>query len=160
MFTNILGATDGFEPGFRAVQYAGWLAADEGARLHIVHVIEKLVAGRDAGHASRSDEDAILWEIRAQADELSQQGLELTVHTPVARAGSIPSCVAEMARANQIELIVVGTRGHSPLVGAIIGSVAQGLLHASPCPVLAVSPAWVAHLARGHRPATAQSQHR
>jgi nucleotide-binding universal stress UspA family protein len=157
VFTNILGATDGFEQGFRAVQYAGWLAADEGARLHIVHVIEKLVTGRDAGRESRTDEDAILWEVHAQADELSQRGVELTVHAPVARAGSIPSCVAHIARANDIELIVVGTRGHAPLVGAIIGSVAQGLLHAAPCPVLAVSPAWVAHLARDHRPATPAS---
>jgi nucleotide-binding universal stress UspA family protein len=37
-------------------------------------------------------------------------------------------------------VIVVGTRGHGPLAGALLGSVAQHLLHDAPCPVLAIPP--------------------
>ncbi len=38
-------------------------------------------------------------------------------------------------------MIVVGTRGRSPLAGLLAGSVAQRLLHVAPCPVLAVPAA-------------------
>ena len=33
---------------------------------------------------------------------------------------------------------MVGTRGHTPLGGMLLGSVTQRLLHIAPCPVLAV----------------------
>ena len=38
-------------------------------------------------------------------------------------------------------MIVVGTRGHGPVVGVVVGSVTQQLLNLAPCPVLAVPPA-------------------
>jgi nucleotide-binding universal stress UspA family protein len=46
--------------------------------------------------------------------------------------------VSQVAVANDVDLIVVGTRGHSAVVGAVLGSVTQRLLHVSPCPVLAI----------------------
>ena len=49
MFTHMLCATDVSENGDRALDYAGRLAAEEGAELHIVHVIERLATGRAAG---------------------------------------------------------------------------------------------------------------
>ena len=35
-------------------------------------------------------------------------------------------------------MVVIGTRGESPLKGMILGSVAHKLLHLSPAPVLVV----------------------
>jgi nucleotide-binding universal stress UspA family protein len=46
--------------------------------------------------------------------------------------------VADIAHEDDADVIVVGTRGHSPLVGALVGSVTQRLLHIAPCPVIAV----------------------
>jgi nucleotide-binding universal stress UspA family protein len=37
-------------------------------------------------------------------------------------------------------VIVVGTRGRTPLAGLVLGGVTQRLLHIAPCPVLAVPP--------------------
>jgi nucleotide-binding universal stress UspA family protein len=41
-----------------------------------------------------------------------------------------------LARAREGQLVVIGTHGHNPLSGALLGSTSQRLLHRSPCPVL------------------------
>lgn len=44
----------------------------------------------------------------------------------------------DVAAQRDASLIVVGTNGESPILGAILGSVPQKLLHKSPIPVLVV----------------------
>jgi nucleotide-binding universal stress UspA family protein len=46
--------------------------------------------------------------------------------------------IADLAREIDADAIVVGTRGHSPVAGLLLGSVTQRLLHIAPCPVVAV----------------------
>jgi nucleotide-binding universal stress UspA family protein len=46
--------------------------------------------------------------------------------------------LSELARARQAEMIVVGSAGERPLVGAILGSVPQKLIHLADVPVLVV----------------------
>ncbi len=48
--------------------------------------------------------------------------------------------IADVAAEVGADVIVVGTRGHSPVGGVFAGSVAQRLLEVAPCPVLAVPP--------------------
>jgi nucleotide-binding universal stress UspA family protein len=37
-------------------------------------------------------------------------------------------------------LVIVGSRGYGPLVGSLLGSVGQQLLHHAECPVMIVHP--------------------
>jgi nucleotide-binding universal stress UspA family protein len=144
MFTHILCATDVSDNGDRALDYAGRLAVEEGAELQIVHVVERLATGRAAGQLARVDEPERSDKLQHRAAELSALGIETAVHMPYANVGDIADCVARIARADDVDLIVVGTRGHSALVGAVLGSVTRRLLHVSPCPVLAVPHDWAA----------------
>jgi nucleotide-binding universal stress UspA family protein len=138
MFTHILCATDVSEDGDRALDYAHRIAIADGAELHIVHVVEKLAAGRAAGQNVRVDEQECYDTLRHQSAEMFESGIKTTLHRPSANAGDVADCVSRIASDNDVDLIIVGTRGRSALVGAVLGSVTQRLLHVSPCPVLAV----------------------
>jgi nucleotide-binding universal stress UspA family protein len=139
MFTNVMWATDGSAHADRALGYATQIALQEGATLHAVHAVEKFVTGRVAGQNASLNEDEIAAKIQREvADE--PEDIASVLHVITGRTGDAAALIAEYAREVQADLIVVGTRGHSPLGGAILGSVTQRLLHIAPCPVLAVPP--------------------
>jgi len=138
MFKNIVCATDASEDADRALDYAAQLAAEGDGQLHIVHVIEKLVAGKVAGQNADLFEQDHAIKLRQQCVKLGDRGINVTLHTPYASVGSVARCVTEIADDNHADLIVSGTRGRSAAAGAVLGSVAQRLLHTATCPVLAV----------------------
>ncbi len=140
MFKSIVWATDGSEHADRALDYAIQIAQRDGASLHIVHVVEKFLGSRMAGQDQHVDEPEIEDKVKRQAAEVrSGRGVETHVHMP-STAGSVAKLIAETAERARADLIVVGTRGHSVVAGAILGSVTQHLLHLAHCPVLAVPP--------------------
>lgn len=49
MFTNIVWATDGSEHAERALHYAADIAQRDGAKLHVVRVVQKLPPRKLAG---------------------------------------------------------------------------------------------------------------
>jgi nucleotide-binding universal stress UspA family protein len=55
--------------------------------------------------------------------------------------GGPAHAIASIADGANADLIVVGTRGHSPVAGLLLGGVTQRLLHIAHQPVLAVPPA-------------------
>ena len=70
--------------------------------------------------------------------ELSGNGITATLETTRARVGGAAHAIAGAASAHESDAIVVGTRGHTPIGGLLVGSVTERLLHISPCPVIAV----------------------
>jgi nucleotide-binding universal stress UspA family protein len=52
--------------------------------------------------------------------------------------GGPAHAIEEIAEKAGADLIVVGTRGHSPVAGLLLGSVTQRLLHIARRPVLVV----------------------
>jgi nucleotide-binding universal stress UspA family protein len=147
MFTNIVWATDGSEHADRALDYASQLARGEGATLHAVHVVEKLVGTRLAGQNVFLGESEIDAKIQRQTAELNEGGVPATLHMTAAASTHMAEQISEVADSIGADLIVVGTRGHSALLGAVIGSVTQRLLHLTHCPVLAVPPSWTVAVA-------------
>jgi nucleotide-binding universal stress UspA family protein len=138
MFKTILWATDGSATADRALPYAKALAAAEGAKLLVVHCREILVGGRASGYPVFPDEEEIVAKIRGQVDEMQAGGVDTTLEVISGAASSAAHAIADVAREEHADLIVVGTRGHAPVAGLLVGSVTQRLLHVAPCPVLAV----------------------
>jgi nucleotide-binding universal stress UspA family protein len=144
MFTKVIWATDGSEHADRALPAAVEVAKGDGAEVHVVHVVEKLVSGRASGLDAFGNEDEIKAKVRDQATALARDnGVKTVVHVLAARTLKIADAIAEIADQVGADLIVVGTRGHGAVGSLMLGSVTQGLLHISPCPVLAVPPSAV-----------------
>jgi nucleotide-binding universal stress UspA family protein len=137
MFKTIVWATDGSESANAALPYARGLVADDG-RIVAVHCKELFEWGRVAGQPVLADEDELETEIRRQLAELRDDGEEIELEIVPGAAGHAAQVVADEARALGADIIVVGTRGHSPIAGVLVGSVTQRLLHLATCPVLAV----------------------
>jgi nucleotide-binding universal stress UspA family protein len=141
MFETIVWATDGSETADGALPFARALAELEHGSLIAVHAKEVFVGGRATGLPVMSDENELETKIDRQVKELRLVGVDGTFELVSGMTSNPAHMIAQVARDVAADAIVVGTRGHGPIAGAVIGSVTQQLLHLAPCPVLAVPPA-------------------
>ena len=87
MFTKVLWATDGSVHADRAMAPAIDVAKGDGAELHVVHVVEKLVSGRASGLDAFGNEDEIKAKVRRQATAIARDnGVKTVVHVAAARS--------------------------------------------------------------------------
>jgi nucleotide-binding universal stress UspA family protein len=145
MFKRILCATDGSEHGDRALRQAARMTRDSDGELHLAHVTQRIPGGSQLG-----GQDVFLTEfeiesrIVRQSEEIAQQtGVKAKVHL-IAGSRAPAKQLAKLADRIDADLIVLGSRGHTPLAGVVLGSVTQQLLHETGRPVLALPPARVA----------------
>ena len=138
MFKTIVLALDGSEGSARAIPLAVELARRSDAKILIAHVEEDVV-GKGGGPV-RAAEDEIQAEIRRRAQELTAQGIDTSVEVRQIMLGGPAQAIEEIADEARADLIVVGTRGHSPVAGLLLGSVTQRLLHIAGRPVVVVPP--------------------
>lgn len=136
MFKTVAVGLDGSDGARQALPFAVELAKRDSAKLVLVHV-EEDISG-EGGGPIRLDEDEIQAEIKRQATELAAEGVETQVSMTNVFLGGPAPAIAKLADEAGADLIVVGTRGQSTVVGVVLGSVAQRLLHLAHQPVLVV----------------------
>jgi nucleotide-binding universal stress UspA family protein len=139
VFRTIVLALDGSEGSRRAAPIAVELAKRDNARLVLVHVEEWIAA--KGGAPLHANEEEIRNEIEQQAREMSEQGIDAEVKVVDIQIGGPAHPIAEIAKQEDADLIVVGTRGHTATAGLLVGGVTQRLLHIAHRSVLAVPPA-------------------
>jgi nucleotide-binding universal stress UspA family protein len=139
MFKKVVCATDGSAGADMALGYAKTLAMDAHGELLIVHGVElQASAASSKPLHEQSDENEMEAKIERQVAELGEKGVKATVQMVPASASGVAHVIADVALAEDADVIVAGTRGHTVLAGLLLGSVTQRLLHIAPCPVLVV----------------------
>ena len=147
---RILVATDGSPSSTEAVAFGVELASEHQAELIFVHVVPTMdvvpVVGLGAiggafPHEVSEHDRTLLDEAAAVAAEH-----EIVSTTAILRGDTVDEIVA-YADSCDVDLIVVGSRGHGAIASALLGSVSRGVLAESKRPVLIVRAAPVAALA-------------
>jgi universal stress protein A len=137
---SILVPTDFSHYNDAALDYASRLAAESGAKLHLVHIHDTRELTTSMGVASTIYVDAWQKE-RSRAEEQ----LKVLVPTVVDVAyehhslQGVPDAeIVEFAKEHEIDLIVMSSHGRSGLTRLVMGSVAENVMRHAPCPVLIV----------------------
>ena len=137
MYTHILVAVDFSDECAQVVSKAMELQEQNGAHLHLIHVVEPV---------SHSYVDVVNYEedIRQNLKRVSDEQLGKLVEnrglsnvTAVTLSGRAAAEIHDYADANQVDLIVTGSHGTHGLQ-LLLGSTANGILHGANCDVLAV----------------------
>ncbi len=137
---RILVAIDGSDPSLKAARMAADIALRFGARLSLVHVVPKLLLPPDVYGLTLAEVEK---EHRAYAEKLLQKAVSFLAEPGVDTSstilyGSPAESIAEEAAAEDVSLVVVGSRGHGAVARLLLGSVSDRIVHISPKPVLVV----------------------
>lgn len=114
------------------LQVAQQQAQAHGAPILLLHVLPPGALESDAVSASEA-------RARAQLDSITLQFQVAGVEArPLVRAGGPARVIVEEAQAHEARLIVLGNSIRGRLPRALLGSVADAVIHDAPCPVLLV----------------------
>jgi len=145
MYSNILVALDGSDASSRALDAALALAAETGARLTPVYVVDFLVPAYDtSGYDPSILVDAFREEgLRVTEDAATRMKARDVAGTPrianVAPAGEdVAQRIVGLAGEIDADLIVIGTHGRRGFRRLVLGSVAERVLRHATCPVLMI----------------------
>ena len=138
-FQNILFATDFSAAAAQAIPYAKKIAKHYQSNLVALHVRPPVVYPMA---------EPATWPIDIEAakavDEKHREEILDTfagIQTQVLiEEGDIQSCLDAAVQKNNIDLVVIGTRGRTGLRKLLLGSVAEEIFRAVTCPVLTVGP--------------------
>jgi nucleotide-binding universal stress UspA family protein len=116
------------------------LAKETGAELHLLHVVAPHhvpVPGERAREVAR--ETSLLEQAEEELERLKKDHLGNSSKVSfIARIGHPVTTIAEYARDQKIDLIVMATHGRTGFEHLLIGSVTEKLVRSSPCSVLVV----------------------
>jgi nucleotide-binding universal stress UspA family protein len=142
---KILYPTDFSEYSLAALPYAVDLAQQNDAELYCLYVVEipqeeyltsEYMVPLNVPHVP---EDKILRNARARLDRFVAEKLSGIDNVTSRVLAGVPFVeIIRYARDQSIDLIVIGTHGHSALAAMLLGTVAEKVVRKAPCPVLTV----------------------
>ena len=125
-----------------ALEMATSLARDSGGSLVLAHV-EIISLSAAGGEYLNAMPEPPTEELLAKLDAVALPDS----HVPVERrllAGDPADAIVRLAQTEEVDMIVMGTHGRRGLSRLLMGSVAEAVVRAAPCPVLTVKqPAYV-----------------
>lgn len=138
-FRNILFATDFSPAASRAIPYVRKIAKHYDAALVALHVRTPVLNPM----TEPATWPVYLEAAKAQDQQHREELLNAFAGIPtevVIEEGSIETCLKEAIERNDTNLVVIGTRGRTGVKKLLLGSVAEEIFRAVPCPVLTVGP--------------------
>ncbi len=140
---NVLLATDFSSNSRAALPYATAICRHFGSTLHVAHVFSETSLLLMSEGVDLAGMGTLYQDAQADATNHLQEmvaPLKDIPHRIHVRHGNVWENLAGIVEENEIDLIVVGTRGRTGLGKILMGSVAEDILRHAPCPVLTIGP--------------------
>ncbi|MEA2480958.1 MAG: hypothetical protein QOJ07_2880 [Thermoleophilaceae bacterium] len=138
VYRNLLVATDGSPGSLWAVRHAVGAARYMGARITLAIAVPPTPplaypagAPEVLQSAARTESDRVVRRIAAELPD------DVSVTTRVVDGGAADA-ILHLARSDDYDLVLLGSRGRGKLGSALLGSVSQRVLRCSPVPVMVV----------------------
>jgi nucleotide-binding universal stress UspA family protein len=139
---RILAATDLDECATRALEHAKVLSRQFEAEITMVHAVASYTPAEPFPVWIATDGDGA--QQKAAHDAIDEyQRIHLTgfpASAPVLEAGDPATAILATSRSRESDVIVMGTHGRTGLERALLGSIAERVIHDSEKPVLTVRP--------------------
>ena len=140
-FKHVLMATDFSEASRRALDFAIAIARRHGSELSVVHAIPVEPYDRIPLCPPPPKLDRRRLEAEKQMKQLEEETrFKGVTHHLVLERGNVWDVLASEIQRDNIDLLILGTRGRGGLKKLALGSVAEEVLHLASCPVLTVGP--------------------
>ena len=137
--TRVVVPLDGSGFSAQAIERTLQVIGDPAPSIHLVSVIE-----HEGGTGANRYEEFMRSAREAHAERLEQHAQELTerghVTTWEVRAGDVEVEIATAAVDSNASMIAMSTHGRSGIANALLGSVAEGVLHRCRHPLLLIRP--------------------
>jgi nucleotide-binding universal stress UspA family protein len=140
---NVLCPVDLSEASERALRAAVWIASHYQSRLYVQHTFPALGdnSQRRPGTSLRIEElpaelQSKEIELRRMIEKAGTGAVSLTV---LLNDGDARERILETIRAREIDLMVIGTRGHRGLKRLVQGSLTERVVHEVSCPALVLN---------------------
>lgn len=144
MFQRILVPIDGSEASNKGLEEAIKLAADSGATLRLLHVVNELILLGAQGPSLYLED--LMAPLRKRAQEVlatakqrvEERSVKVEVIMRETLGGRAGDCIVDEAKRWPAELIVMGTHGRKGLDRLALGSDAERVLRHATVPVMTV----------------------
>jgi nucleotide-binding universal stress UspA family protein len=138
-FRNVLVPTDGSDCAAAALDHGIGIAAETGATLHALSVVDVASLGADVH--SQVQVETLEADARAVVESATETaeaaGVE-SVAGSVEAGSSVHRAIGSYAEDHDVDLVAMGTHGRSGLDRVLLGSVTEKTLRTAPAPVLVV----------------------
>ena len=140
-FKQIVIATD-FSPSSRcALTYALSLAQRYGSTLSVVHAMAREPREPIPLERLPRELNVPLLDAERQMHQLAENArLDIVNHHLIIRQGPVWDVLSSIMEREDVDLLVLGTRGRGGLKKLALGSIAEQVLRLAPCPVLTIGP--------------------
>lgn len=138
MYDRILLPTDGGRTTDRALEHVSTLATQYGSTVHVLYVIDGSMATSDIETGQIVEQFETIGEetVEEIITQIEAAGIDDIVSA--VRRGNPTDQILEYAGNNEIDLIVMGTRGLTGIDRYLVGSVTEKVVRQSDVPVLSV----------------------
>jgi nucleotide-binding universal stress UspA family protein len=141
---KILVGVDGSEKSILALKWAAALAEDIGAHVEVMTTwqtpfptIELFAVGFNLDLAELNERPMQIAHVRMEKSILGAYGTSDPAGVSLSIEEGYPALVL-VERSKEVDLLVLGNRGHSPMVETLLGSVSMHCLSHAHCPVVIV----------------------